>query len=331
MSSFYVFAIIFLSCFFVTFVSEKIIIKISKRKQIGQKILESGPVWHKEKDGTPTMGGIAFVFAAIASVIVAIFFLDGRENSRIMPILGVISYAILNSLIGLLDDLLKVKRNQNKGLSAYSKFALQSAAAVSFIVFLDKAISISYVVKIPFIGVNFDIGIFYYLFAYLILCGFVNAVNLTDGLDGLASASMIPVSILFSVIGLFVFDDSLFTLIGGMLFGILVSFLIFNHNPAKIFMGDTGSLFLGGILAASALCIDNSLLVFFFGFVYLCEAFSVIIQVAYFKITKGKRIFKMAPIHHHLEKCGWSEKKIVLAFATVNSLACIVALIGMLI
>lgn len=330
MSSIYIYTMIFLNSFLVTFVSVKMIIRVAQRKKIGQRILENGPVWHKQKDGTPTMGGIAFPVAALISFLIFVVFFYGGNSERIIPIFGVVIYATLNSLIGFLDDFLKVKRNQNKGLSAPSKFALQSIASVAFLAFLSRSSGISTALKIPFTSISYNIGIFYYFFAYLLLCGFVNAVNLTDGLDGLATSSMIPVSAFVSIVGIFVFDDFSVTFLGAMLLGLLASFLIYNRHPAKIFMGDTGSLFLGGILAGFALCIDNALLVFLFGFVYLCEAASVIIQVLYFKISYGKRIFKMAPLHHHLEKCGWSENKIVTAFVIINSVACMFALLGTL-
>ena len=331
MSSLYIYTIIFLCSFLVAFVAVKIIIRVALENQIGQRILEDGPVWHKKKEGTPTMGGIAFPVAIIFSFLVLMFFLNFGQSAKILPIFGVVIYALLNSIIGFIDDYIKIKNNQNKGLSASRKFALQSLAAIAFIIYLIRTEGISTIIKIPFVNLELNIGIFYYLFAYLLLCGFVNAVNLTDGLDGLASSAMLPVALLFSIVGLFIFEDLSFSFIGASVLGLLVAFLLFNHHPAKIFMGDTGSLFLGGILAGLSLCIDNVLLVFLFGFVYLFEATSVIIQVVYFKITRGKRIFKMAPFHHHLEKCGWSEKKIVITFVAVNSLACIVALLGMVV
>ena len=302
MSSLYVFATIFLSCFLITFVSVKIVIHFSLKQRIGQKILEDGPVWHKEKEGTPTMGGIAFPIAIFGAFFIFIVFLGGSRDAHITPVFCVILFALFNSLIGFLDDYLKIKNSRNKGLTAPAKFALQSIAAVAFLVLLHKTVGISTAIKIPFVNFSLDIGIFYYLFAYLLLCGFVNAVNLTDGLDGLAASSMLPVSLFVSFVGMFVFEELSYTYLGGALLGLLVAFLLFNRYPAKIFMGDTGSLFLGGILAGLSVSINNELLVIMLGFVFLCEALSVIIQVLYFKITKGKRIFKMAPLHHHLEK-----------------------------
>lgn len=331
MNSLYVFAIIFLSCFLITFVSVKIVIHFSLKRRIGQKILEDGPVWHKEKEGTPTMGGIAFPIAIFGALFVFTVFLGGQRDTSAVPVLCVLIFAFLNSLIGFLDDYLKIRNNRNKGLTAPLKFALQSVAAVAFLVLFNKTVGISTAIKIPFVNLSLDIGIFYYLFAYLLLCGFVNAVNLTDGLDGLAASSMLPVSLFISFVGMFIFEELSYTYLGGALLGLLVAFLLFNRYPAKIFMGDTGSLFLGGILAGLSVSINNELLVIMLGFVFLCEALSVIIQVLYFKITKGKRIFKMAPLHHHLEKCGWSERKIVTAFTLVNSFTCILALWGMII
>ncbi len=329
MSSLYIYAIIFLCSFLVTFVSVKIILRVALKKRIGQKILEDGPVWHKEKEGTPTMGGISFPLAVFAAFLVFIMLINGNASSM-LPIFNVVLFATLNSLIGFLDDFLKVRKKRNKGLSAPSKFALQSLAAVSFLFLMHRTVGLPTSLKIPFANFSVELGIFYYILAYFLLCGFVNAVNLTDGLDGLASSSMIPVSLLFSLLGLLFLDDLSFTFIGATLLGLLTAFLLFNRYPAKIFMGDTGSLFLGGILAGLSLCIENALFVVLFGFVYLCEALSVIIQVAYFKLTHGKRIFKMAPLHHHLEKCGWSEKKIVIIFMLVNSFTSLIALLGIL-
>ena len=281
-----------------------------------------------KKEGTPTMGGVAFIVAVFVSFFVIISF-EGVENTAFLPIFNLLFFAFLNAIIGFIDDFLKVRKKQNKGLRALSKFSLQSASAISFLVLMEKTVELTTVLKIPFTNIGFDIGFFYYIFAYFLLCGFVNAVNLTDGLDGLASCVMLPFAVMISVLGLIFFDNLLFVFVGALLLGIISAFLIFNRYPAKIFMGDTGSLFLGGILAGFSLCTENALTVVLFGFVYLCEAISVIIQVGYFKISKGKRIFKMAPLHHHFEKSGWSENKIVIIFTLVNTFTCILAFLDM--
>ena len=182
--------------------------------------------------------------------------------------------------------------------------------------------------SIPFIGIDVNIGGFYYVIAFLILCGVVNSVNLTDGIDGLAGGVSLTVSLFLLCVSMIFIKAISLSFITGILLGIISGFLIFNLHPAKIFMGDTGSLFLGGIIVSVSFLMDNILLVLIFGFVFVCEAASDIIQVVFFKLSKGKRVFKMAPFHHHLEKCGWSENKIVLILSLVNGIFCLLSLLG---
>ena len=192
-----------------------------------------------------------------------------------------------------------------------------------FLFFVSRSTGISTVIKIPVFDTELDFGFFYYIIAFFMLSGITNAVNLTDGLDGLATTSVLPISVMFSVCGLLAFPNGVFDFIGALLTGICLAFLIFNMHPAKIFMGDTGSLFLGATIVALGIATNNIFPILLYSFVFLCEALSVMIQVTYFKITHGKRIFKMAPMHHHLEKCGFSEIKIVSIFGIVSTVFCV--------
>ncbi len=332
MNNIHIIIVMLISSFLITFLVTRKIIPIIASLRVGQKILEDGPVWHKPKEGTPTMGGIAFVLAMIACFGLFVFFmLEEGDNKEIAYALNLIIYALLNSLIGFVDDWSKVRKKQNKGLSAGMKFLLQSLAAIFYLVLLKASVGINTVVTIPFIDFSIDLGIFYYFFAWIILCGFVNAVNLTDGLDGLAASVTLTVGIFFIISSLTVITSPTISFVSATLVGSMMAFLIFNHYPAKVFMGDTGSLFLGALVVGLSFVANNMFLVLAYGFVFFCEALSDILQVGYFKITKGKRIFKMAPLHHHFEKIGWSENKIVVLFSFVNIAFCTLAYIGLII
>ncbi len=318
--------ILFFSLFLTILITKKIIPLLAKNK-MGQSILSDGPNWHKEKEGTPTMGGISFILAAIACFFIFCIFLKS-DNKEIVILLNILAYSILNALIGMIDDFAKIKNRRNEGLSAKSKFFLQSIAAILFLISLTITVNINTELYIPFVNVKYDIGIFYYILAYFLLCGFVNAVNLTDGLDGLASSVVLSVGLFFAFVSLSLINNAILSFISAVLIGGTIGFLRFNLHPAKIFMGDTGSLFLGAMVVSISFLINNILLVLVYGFVFLCEALSDILQVAYFKITNGKRIFKIAPIHHHFEKSGWSEIKIVIIFMLVNFAFCLLSYFG---
>ena len=249
----------------------------------------------------------------------------------------VLVFALVFGAIGFLDDYAKIKKKENTGLTAGQKFLLQLAAAILFIVLLRKCGILSPNLYVPFFGVELHLPwVVYLIFAVLVITGTVNAVNITDGLDGLSSSVTLPVCAFFAAAfgwawvkwqqsgtaGMAVFAAALF---GG-----LVGFLVYNHYPAKVFMGDTGSLFLGGAVCGMAFALDMPLILILVGIIYIIETLSDIIQVTYFKATHGKRIFRMAPLHHHLEMGGWNEKKVVFVFASISLVFCILAFFGVM-
>ena len=290
---------------------EKGLIPILKRLKMGQRILEIGPSWHISKQGTPTMGGLAFIIAA--TVIAAAFGVFGDDA---LPIFITLLYTLSNGLIGIVDDLIKLKRKQNEGLSASGKFLLQLIAAAVYVVVLSVTNIISTELYVPFINYRIDIGRLYYPFALLVLTGFSNAVNLTDGLDGLCSSVSCVVLLYFCALFISVGDYN-GTVLSLSLLGGVIGFLIYNFHPAKVFMGDTGSLYLGSFISALTLISYKNTAIFIVGAIYLVEAASVMIQVLYYKLTK-KRFFLMAPYHHHLEKKGMGEVSITLMFTAIT-------------
>lgn len=314
----------------ITFVATTLIlirlIPYLKAKKIGQTILEIGPNWHKSKEGTPTMGGISFVIASTISLIFAILMSYKHIESReLVIVINIFVYSLVNALIGLIDDIAKIKQRKNEGLTARQKFLFQAIAAILFLVSLRFTAQVDAIIKIPFIDKTYSIGWIYYLLAFLMLCGIVNSVNLTDGIDGLASSTTLVVGLMLSLVSFYIYDFTSLKIFSALLVGSTGAFLLFNRYPAKVFMGDTGSLFLGAIIIGSSFITNNFLSVLIYGIIYLVEAVSDILQVIYFKLTKGKRLFKMAPLHHHFEKNGWSENKIVFVFTLVTAIFCIIA------
>ena len=320
--------------FVISAVIGKFLVPALRRWKAGQSIKEDGPTWHMAKQGTPTMGGLMFILATI--IVVLVFngpaILSGDWTSVI-----VLVFALVFGAIGFLDDYAKIKKKENTGLTAGQKFLLQLAAAILFIVLLRKCGILSPNLYVPFFGVELHLPwVVYLIFAVLVITGTVNAVNITDGLDGLSSSVTLPVCAFFAAAfgwawvkwqqsgtaGMAVFAAALF---GG-----LVGFLLYNHYPAKVFMGDTGSLFLGGAVCGMAFALDLPLILILVGIIYIIETLSDIIQVTYFKATHGKRIFRMAPLHHHLEMGGWNEKKVVFVFASISLVFCILAFFGVM-
>ncbi len=301
----------------------RFLIPVLASKKMGQKILDIGPRWHKSKEGTPTMGGIAFiaVFAVAAVSVWSIFFRDSEGSGAF---LASVVYSILCGLIGVSDDICKLRKSQNEGLSATQKYLLQLAISALYIIALKRLGAVSEYIYIPFVKLHMNFGLLFYPFMLILLSGFNNAVNLTDGIDGLCSSVTAVVSLGFFAIGVRT-EEPLLSLFSVLLFGVLLGFLAYNLHPARIFMGDTGSLFLGGAVCSLALLADSPLILLIIGAVYLIEAISVIIQVLYYKLT-GKRFFKMAPIHHHLERCGWGENKITLVFSAVTLVLSVTAM-----
>ncbi len=293
----------------------------------GQSIKEIGPVWHMAKQGTPTMGGIM----CIAGIFIAILVTGWKDFSQgRFGALFVFLFALVFGVIGFLDDFMKVKYHKNEGLTASQKFLLQLAAAIVFTVLLRYTGYLTPDLYIPFFNVSFQLPwAVYMVFAAFVIVATVNAVNLTDGVDGLATGVTLPVALFYLVVSLMwkVTDLSIFAaaLVGG-----LCAFLIYNFHPAKVFMGDTGSLFLGGTVCGLAFALDIPLIIVLVGIIYLLETLSDIIQVTYFKLTHGKRIFRMAPLHHHFEMGGWSEEKLFTVFTLVTLVCCVLAYFGVL-
>ena len=315
-----------LAIFLLTVILEKLIIPILQSHKVGQRILEIGPRWHKNKAGTPTMGGICFIMAilAVMAVVSVIFAVNGRAK-ELIPLALALGLATLNGMIGFFDDYTKLVKKQNEGFTAKQKIILQSLVAIIYLVAMGLTDNINTALHIPFTSVYLELGAFYYVFAFVLIIGFVNSVNLTDGIDGLASSVTLVVGIFFSVMA-FVFEMEMLGFIGAALIGATAGFLIYNFYPARVFMGDTGSLFLGGLVVGATFVLDEPMIIFLVGIIYLIEAAYDIIQVGVFKLSGRKiRVFKMAPIHHHFEKCGWSEIKIVIVFSLVTLITCTIA------
>lgn len=325
------FAIALIVTFAVTVGISRILIPILKSKKMGQKILDIGPRWHKSKEGTPTMGGFAFI---IASVVIGLagcvyfIFTDGVRET--LPFVLTLAFGVANGLIGCIDDSAKLRKKQNEGLTPIQKYLLQVIAAAAYLTGMTLTCGVNTEIYFPFFGVTVDFGVFYYVIVMLLLTGIVNSVNLTDGIDGLASSITLIVGAFFACAGFLnglAEPDGGLVLLGAILMGGCGGFLVYNFHPARVFMGDTGSLFLGALVVGGAFMMKNPLLVIVYGIWYIMETASVILQVGFFKLTHGKRLFKMAPIHHHFEKCGWSENRIVFTATAVTAIVAVIALI----
>lgn len=296
-------------------------IKYLQILKFGQYVRSDGPKTHFKKSNTPTMGGVIFL---ISMAVTSLFFL-GNNPEGILVLLTTIGFG----LIGFVDDFIKIVKKRSLGLRANQKIILQVIMVAFFLLYLNKFLpSQDYsMLYIPFVPNKFiKLGIFFIPFIFFVLIGTVNSINLTDGLDGLAAGVTVLVSIFFMYIAL-EFDNPL-CLIAGTVVGSLFSFLLFNSYPAKVFMGDAGAFALGGFISSMAIILRMPLFLVIVGVVYIVEALSVILQVAYFKITHGKRILKMAPLHHHFELCGLSETKIVAVFYFVTAIVCLIGLIA---
>ena len=302
-----------------------LLLPVLHRLKAGQSIREDGPAWHNSKTGTPTMGGIFFIGGSLLCLLFGFRgILEGERGGL---------YAFLLSLcfgaIGFLDDFFKVKYKRNLGLTSLQKAALQMAVSAIYVYILYLENPMTTHLYIPFLDVTWVMHpMVYIFFAMFVIVGCVNAVNLTDGVDGLASSVTLPVMVFFTLAAM-AMEKWQLALFPAALVGGLAAFLIYNFHPAKVFMGDTGSVFLGGAVCALAFALDMPLILILVGLIYICETLSVIMQVAYFKMTHGKRLFKMAPIHHHFEMCGWKEEKIVFVFAGITVLMCLLAWWGM--
>ena len=317
--------------------------------KFGQTILDIGPSWHKNKQGTPTMGGLMFIISTILTFLIAVIIASATgvdlynvvdsiipsDSAKIRIIAGILM-ALGFGIIGFLDDFIKVKKAQNEGLTVLQKTLLQLVLCGAYIATL--AISGNRFMVIPFVG-TWDYGnVFVFaIFTFIVMYAAVNAVNFTDGIDGLCASVTVTAGLGFAATA-FVMHQFGASLLACILVGACAGYLIWNWHPAKCFMGDTGSMFLGGMVVALAYAINCPLILLLIGLIYVVEGASDVIQILYFKITKklaqrtdpeatGKRLFKMAPIHHHFEKCGWKEEKICIVFCAVNLIASIIAVL----
>ena len=288
----------------------------------GASIREIGPTWHNNKTGTPIMGGLMFIFASMLCLI------GNVPSMTDYSVFFVLVLGLCHGFIGFLDDFTKIRHHRNLGLTSLQKAMLQMAVSALFLYAMYKAGVMDTHLYIPFWNRSFDLHpIVYIFFAMFVMVGCVNSVNLTDGVDGLSSSVTLPVMVFFTAASCALEKYDL-ALLPASLVGGLIAYLTYNWHPAKVFMGDTGSLFLGGVVCAMAFALEMPLILILVGFVYICETMSDILQISYFKMTHGKRLFKMAPIHHHFEMCGWKEERIVLSFAGVSAIMCVLAWFG---
>ena len=317
--------------FGITALLGKWLIPFLHKLHFGQTIREIGPSWHKGKQGTPTMGGLMFIFGIVATMCAAvpILYKTGASETLLMQVklFAGAGMAVAFGAIGFMDDYIGVVKKRNLGLTERQKLILQFAVAAAYLGSLALAGG-NTATTIPFVG-RIDLGFWYYILAAVLIVGLVNAVNFTDGVDGLNSTVTFFV---FLALGLCAGLQSMtgLSLLGTVSAAACIGFLVWNFHPAKVFMGDTGSLFLGGMVAALAFGIDMPILLLPLGVVYWMEILSVVLQVTYFKATHGKRLFKMSPIHHHFEMCGWSEVKICAVFGLITLLGGVLSVLCVL-
>lgn len=314
--------------FGVTALLGKWMIPYLQKLHFGQTIREEGPQWHRSKQGTPTMGGIMFILGIVVAVLICVplYYVNSFDETLLMKVrlFGGLGMALGYGLVGFMDDYIKVVKKRNLGLTAIQKLVLQFVVAGAYLlgVYLAGGKSTT---LIPLVG-EVDFGWGYWILAAILIVGVVNAVNFTDGIDGLnASITFFVCIFLMMIAGLIsMFSVSIMAV---AVAAACMGFLVWNFNPAKVFMGDTGSLFLGGIVCALAFALNMPILLLPLGIVYFAEILSVVLQVSYFKLTHGKRLFKMSPIHHHFEMCGWSEMKICFVFSMVAAAGGLISLL----
>ena len=325
------FQILLLTCagtvgcaFLLTAILGRMILPILRARRAGQPINEYVPA-HAGKAGTPTMGGLSFILAFLLTVagVVVWWTIDGR-TANLIPLALVVLYAVGNAAIGFVDDYYKLHRRRNEGLTSKQKMVLQITAAAAFVAMMAITGNLATAISLPFCDVALELSWFAYPLYILVLVGFVNSTNITDGLDGLASSVCAVVTLFVTIVACRALHSETAVLSCALLGGVL-GFLIYNHHPAKMFMGDTGSLFMGGLIMGCAVMMGELLVFVMAGFLFVIEMLSSLLQITYFKLSGGKRIFKMAPLHHHFEKCGFSEVQIVGLFAGVSVLFCLVA------
>ena len=301
-----------------------LLLPVLRALKAGQSIREEGPTWHNSKAGTPMMGGLMFIIGLVLCLLASI------PAMTDFSVFYVLALALCFGLVGFLDDFFKAKFKRNLGLTSIQKALLQMAVSALYLYLLYRQGILVSSIYIPFADVSFEIHpMLYIFFAMFVMVGCVNAVNLTDGVDGLCGSVTVPVMVFFTAAAVLKGKLDL-ALMPACLVGGLVAYLFYNWHPAKVFMGDTGSLFLGGVICGLAFALNMPLILLLVGVVYIVETLSVILQVGYFKLTNGKRLFKMSPIHHHFEMCGWKEVKICLVFSAVSVVMCVVAWLGII-
>lgn len=320
------FTAIVLSVFLLTVVAERILIPVLRSHKMGQKILDIGPRWHKSKEGTPTMGGIGFILAAM--IVMAVFFIVKAvigDASEYIPLALTLSYAVANGAVGFVDDYFKlVVKKENEGLTAKQKLFLQLVLAAAYVCVMRYTGCMQTVLALPFTDISVDLGFWYDVIAVIVLTGVVNGGNITDGIDGLASAVTLVIGCFLAVWSFSAQAEQL-SVISAVLIGASAGFLIYNFHPARVFMGDTGSLFFGALVIGGAFMMQNPIAGLLASAVYIIEMLSSLLQMLYFKLTHGKRLFKMAPLHHHFEKCGWTERQIMVRFSVAAAVFCLLA------
>ena len=318
-----------LSVFALTVVFLRILIPILRSRKVGQKILDIGPRWHKSKEGTPIMGGLAFILATL--LVAAVFFIVKglrEEAQNYLPLALTLAFAVANGAVGFADDYCKLIKKQNEGLTERQKLFLQTVLAGAYVCVMAYTGNLPTLWQIPFTDLSVELGWFCYPISIIFLVGVINGANFTDGIDGLASSVTCVIGGFFAVVAFSISDEAL-SVSAGILIGATLGFLIYNFHPAKVFMGDTGSLFLGAFVMGCAFAMKAYLPGLIVSAVYIIEMLSSLLQRVYFKLSHGKRLFRMAPIHHHFEKCGWKENKIVAVFSAVELLFCIAAWFAM--
>ncbi|MBQ7338581.1 MAG: phospho-N-acetylmuramoyl-pentapeptide-transferase [Clostridia bacterium] len=302
----------------------RIMIPVLRRHHIGQHIYtEYGPAWHAGKQGTPTMGGVCFIIPMLLCVLpyVIVEALQASKDSlnadtNLIPLALCVALGVGNAMIGFVDDYAKLLHKKNQGLTSWQKLLLQAVVAGGYVFGMAATGHMSTVVEIHFLSLEFDLGVLYYALAVLMILAMVNSTNLTDGVDGLASSVALAAALCSTIIA-FVYTDAASVLLCAVMIGSMIGFLMFNYHPAKVFMGDTGSLYLGGIFMGMGFMLGEPLLMILICGVFVLDMLSSFAQIISYKLFK-KRIFKMAPVHHHFEKMGWSEEKIVYVFAGVG-------------
>ena len=314
--------------FGITALLGKWMVPFLRKLHFGQTIREEGPQWHMKKQGTPTMGGLMFILGIVIAVLICVplYYANSFDETLLMKtrLFGGLGMALAYGLVGFMDDYIKVIKKRNLGLTVIQKLVLQFAVAAAYLVGIYLAGGKSST-TIPFVG-EVDFGWGYWILAAILIVGIVNAVNFTDGIDGLnASVTFFVCIFLMMIAGILsAFSISIMAVATA---AACMGFLVWNFNPAKVFMGDTGSLFLGGMVCALAFGVNMPILLLLLGIVYVLEILSVVLQVGYFKLTHGKRLFKMSPIHHHFEMCGWSEMKICFVFSMVAACGGLISLL----